>query len=199
MCKNSWVSHKSSSLDLGSLLALNALTGSVPSELCAVTTLTSFDAQNPNLVCPTATPSSIPSTSPSAGSSAPSTAPSVQPRNTCSDEVAVATDMVSLRNLFVQLGVSQADVYENTATPQYRALIWLTPGNINSAVECRLVQRYALATLLYASGNEARLSSSSECDWWLNKFVCTSDKLVTIQLGKDMISIIADTILKRSY
>jgi hypothetical protein len=36
---------------LGSLLASNELTGGIPSELCAVTTLTSFDARDPSLVC----------------------------------------------------------------------------------------------------------------------------------------------------
>jgi hypothetical protein len=99
----------------------------------------------------------------------------------------------------VQLGVSKADVYNNTTSPQYRALNWLTTaGNIISAVECRLVQRYALATMLHASGNEGRLSSSSECGWWVNKIVCSGDNVVNIKLGKDLISMITDTLLDRS-
>jgi hypothetical protein len=44
-------SHKSPIMYLGSLLDSNELTGGIPSELCAVTTLTSFDARDPSLVC----------------------------------------------------------------------------------------------------------------------------------------------------
>jgi N-glycosylase/DNA lyase len=83
----------------------------------------------------------------------------------------------------VHLGVSQADVLVDDATPQYRALEWLT-NNIVSTEECRLVQRYALATLLYATGEEWRLSPSSECVW-STVFFCNTDKRLTkIRLRK---------------
>jgi hypothetical protein len=130
----------------------------------------------------------------------PAPTPAPTPEPICSDDVNAATDIVSLRSLFVNLGVSHADVLEDNTTPQYKALKWLTTDNIvSSAGECRLVQRYAVATLLYSTGNEGRLTSSSECGWWKHGFVCNSDqRLLHIRLGKDLIRSNTHIILKRS-
>jgi hypothetical protein len=130
----------------------------------------------------------------------PAPTPAPTPEPICSDDVDAATDMVSLRSLFVNLGVSQADVLEDNTTPQFKALKWLTMDTIvSSAGECRLVQRYAVATLLYATGNEGRITSSSECGWWKHGFVCNRDqRLIHIRVGKDLIRSNTNIILKRS-
>jgi hypothetical protein len=104
-----------------------------------------------------------------------------------------------LRDLFVQLGVSQADVLNNATTPQYSALEWLT-NNIVSMEECRLIQRYALATLLYATGGESRLSPDTECGWSDVSCsevddTCSGGELTQIKFGKYRLISITKTIL----
>jgi hypothetical protein len=72
-----------------------------------------------------------------------------------------------------KISSDNGEALKNSSSPQYAAMQWLlSSANIGIYKDATLIQRYALATLYYATGGEQWLDSSewltdaSECDWY---------------------------------
>jgi hypothetical protein len=143
-------------LSLGVYLATNdraaATTNPVPSV-----------ARSPN-------PSSSPSSNPTAAlSSLPSYRPSISP----SEQPTSAPSKAVTRPFRGNLPNFTLDALRNDSSPQARAFEWVTIDDRSHAMS-RMTQRFALATLFYATTNRLKWknkvgwlnSSMHECDWY---------------------------------
>ena len=162
------------SLDLSN----NDLSGSVPAELCRLvdsnSIVVSVDCQKVYCECcgcVESRPSStgVPQTIP------PSPVPFVQLTTetpTLKPAVAPTLNVPVIEEFRTSLPQYMRASLTDPASPQSKALAWLANNtNVDQYNEIRLTQRYALATLYYAtngdhwSSNEGWLSDSDECTW----------------------------------
>ncbi|KAG7368266.1 RHS repeat-associated core domain containing protein [Nitzschia inconspicua] len=150
----------------------NGITGTVPSELCA-RELENLVVDCSLLVCECCTcgsgTTSPPIQSlPPAASSAPVPTPSDP-----SPPVSNPTDGNDLRSVVVGAFPRSRSALQDPDSPQSKALVWLeSTSNDDVSTEEIFLQRYALATLYYATNGErwndntAWLSSTNECSWF---------------------------------
>lgn len=144
------------------------------------------------------TSSSSTASIPQMPSSAPSSTPSVAPTTELLQELIETVTQLTPN--------SDATVFENTGTPQYRAALWITgkdtywmDSNL-SVVHPKVLQRYALASFYYSTKgpnwslcrsvrwNDCQrkvkwLSPVDECDWYY--VTCDGDTFITgVNFGK---------------
>jgi len=126
------------------------------------------------------------------------TVPIVQKSKDCNCEETLAPSqspsisMSGLEDLLVQVSADDGDAFMADNTPQSQAFDWLISGTISrSSTETRVVQRYALATIYFAtegdrwSVNSGWLTDNDECEWFsTDQEVCNTDgELINLSLA----------------
>jgi len=135
--------------------------------------------------------SSIPTSSPSLmPTPGPSSIPSLMPSTFCAYSRAPTLNKATeIKNLLVQLNISDSDALDDKDSPQACAFKWVTDEDlINPPLrpgcnDARIIQRYVLAVLYCATNGigwmdaKGWLSEESECEWY--RVDCDSPETVT--------------------